>query len=34
MRMQKEGISNETIANVLSFAFKMAFFKKPEPPFN
>ena len=34
MRMQKEGISNETIANVLSFAFKMVFFKKPEPPFN
>ena len=34
MRMQKEGILNETIANVLSFAFKMAFFKKPEPPFN
>ena len=34
MRMQKEGISNETIANILSFAFEMAFFKKPEPPFN
>ena len=34
MRMQKEGISNETIANVLSFAFKMAFSKKPKPLLN
>ena len=34
MRMQKEGISNETIANVLNFAFKMAFFKKPKKLLN
>ena len=34
MRMQKEGISNETIANVLNFAFKMAFSKKPKPHLN
>ena len=27
MRMQKEGISNETIAKVLSFSFKMVFQK-------
>ena len=34
MRMQREGISNETIANVLNFAFKMAFSKKPKPLLN
>ena len=34
MRMQREGISNETIANVLNFAFKMAFFKKPKKLLN
>jgi len=34
MRMQREGISNETIANVLNFAFKMAFAKKPKPLLN
>ena len=34
MRMQREGISNETIANVLNFAFKIAFSKKPRPLLN
>ena len=34
MRMQREGISNGTIANVLNFAFKMAFSKKPKPLLN
>ena len=34
MRMQREGISNETIANVLDFAFKIAFSKKPRPLLN
>ena len=34
MRMQREGISNGTIANVLDFAFKIAFSKKPRPLLN